>query len=192
MRSTTRAIASTIAFSFVLTACGGQNASLPAVGAGSNGLATESSVRNASAEKPLFSIPKPSGELAYTDVGRRSGNSLVRVSLTLRYNHQAELDRFVAMISAPHARSARFLTRKEFDDHYAPTRAQEERVVRALRRAGFTIVQRFPNRTILDAAARSAVVERFFSTEIHNVRQGKYGERYVNVTSATAQREIRS
>jgi kumamolisin len=143
-----------------------------------------------SAEKPLISIPKLSRELAYTDVGRRSANSLVRISLTLRYNHQAELDRFVAMISAPHAHSARFLTRKEFDERYAPTRPQEQRVVQALRRAGFTIVQRFPNRTIVDAAARSAVVERFFSTEIHNVHQGKYGERYTNLTSATAPREI--
>jgi kumamolisin len=138
----------------------------------------------------LISIPRLSGELAYADVGRSPANSLVRVSLTLRYNHQAELDRFVAMISAPHSHSARFLTRKEFNNRYAPTREQEQRVVRALRRAGFTIVQRFENRTIIDAEGRSAVVERFFSTEMHNVRQGKYGERYTNVTSANAPREI--
>src|SRR5215469_14181680 len=132
MRSTIRTIASTLGFSLALTACGGQNASLPGVGAGSDSLAPESSVRTASADKPLISIPRLSGELAYTDVGRRPANSTVRVSLTLRYNHQAELDRFVAMISAPHSHSARFLTRKEFDERYAPTRAQEQRVVRAL------------------------------------------------------------
>jgi kumamolisin len=138
----------------------------------------------------LSSIPKLSGELAYTDVGRRPANSPVRVSLTLRYNHQAELDRFVATISAPHSHSQRFLTRKEFDSRYAPTPAQERRVVQALRRAGFTIVQRFSNRTVIDATGRSAVVERFFSTEIHNVDQGKYGERYTNLAPATVPRDI--
>jgi subtilase family serine protease len=190
MRSPLRAIASILGFSLALTACGGQNASLPGVG-GSNGIAPESSVRTASADKPLISIPRLSGELAYTDVGRRPANSPVRISLTLRYNHQAELDRFVAMISAPHSHS-RFLTSKEFDALYAPTPEQEQRVVRALQRAGFTIVQRFANRTIIDATGRSAVVERFFATEMHNVHQGKYGERYTNFAPATAPREIAS
>ena len=189
MRSSARAIGSILGFSLALTACGGQNASLPGVATGSNGLAPESSVRTASANQPLIAIPRLSGTLAYTDVGRRPANSPVRVSLTLRYNHQAELDRFVASVNAPHARS-HFLTRKEFDDRYAPTPAQEQRVVQALQRAGFTIVQRFSNRTIVDATGRSALVERFFSTEIHNVSQGKYGERYTNVAPATAPREI--
>jgi subtilase family serine protease len=192
MRSSTRVIASTLGFSLALTACGGQNASLPWSAGAGNGVAPESSVRSASADKPLISIPKLSGELAYTDVGRRPATSPVRVSLTLRYNHQPELNRFIAMISAPGAHSRRFLTRKEFDDRYAPTLVQEERVVRALRRAGFSVVQRFPNRTIIDATGRSAVVERFFSTEIHNVHQGKYGERYTNLAPATVPREIAS
>ena len=192
MRNSTRAIASILGFSLSLTACGGQNASLPGVGTGSNGFAPESSTRTASSDKTLTSIPRLSGELSYTDVGRRPAGSPVRVSLTLRYNHQAELDRFVATISAPHTHSVRFLTRKEFDDRYAPTPAQERRVIRALRRAGFTVVQRFPNRTVVDATGSAAVVERFFSTEIHNVHQGKYGERYTNLTPATVPREIAS
>jgi subtilase family serine protease len=192
MRSSTRVIASALGFSFALTACGGQNASLPWSTGPGTATAPESSVRAASADKPLTSVPKLRGDLAYTDIGRRPANSPVRVSLTLRYNHRAELDRFVAMLGAPGAHSRRFLTRKEFDDRYAPTLAQEERVVRALRRAGFDVVQRFPNRTIVDATGRSAVVERFFSTEIHNVHQGKYGQRYTNLTAVTVPREIAS
>jgi subtilase family serine protease len=190
MRNSTRAVASTLGLSLVLAACGGQNASLPGIGAGSNGPAPDSSGRTASADRPLTSIPRLSGNLAFTDQGRRPASSPVRVSLTLRYNHQAELDRFVAAISAPHAHARRFLTRKEFDARYAPTSAQELTVLKALRRAGFTIVQRFSNRTIVDATARAAVVERFFSTEIHNVDQGKYGERYTNLTGATVPQEI--
>ncbi len=115
---------------------------------------------------------------------------MVRVSLTLRYNNQSELDAFVANAAAPGVGRHRFLTATQFAERYAPTAAQEERVARALERAGFTIVQRFPNRTIVDATARTAVAERFFSTEIHTVRQGKYGERYTNVAPATLPSDI--
>ncbi|MBV8490842.1 MAG: hypothetical protein JO199_09975, partial [Candidatus Eremiobacteraeota bacterium] len=76
------------------------------------------------------------------------------------------------------------------NEKFAPTRAQEGAVIRSLERAGFTIVQRFSNRTIVDATAPSGVVEKFFSTEIHNVHQGKYGMRYTNVRGATVPAEI--
>jgi hypothetical protein len=107
------------------------------------------------------------------------------VTLTLRYNHQTELDRFVANLGAPHAGRRPFLSAQEFNNYYAPTEKQEGAVVRALEGAGFTITQRFPNRTIVDAKAPSGVAERFFSTEIHTVHQGKYGERFTNVKPAT-------
>ncbi len=169
-----------------LTACGGQTSSLLPMGAPGAGGTTESNVRTSTPGKPLVSIPKLYGDLAYTDVGRRPGNQQVRVSITLRYNHQAELDKFVAGVNDPRSGMHRsFLTAKQFIERFAPTHAQEERVVRALERAGFKVVQRFENRTIVDATARSSAVERFFSTEIHTVRQGKHGERYTNVTPAT-------
>ncbi|MBV8066518.1 MAG: hypothetical protein JO113_00975, partial [Candidatus Eremiobacteraeota bacterium] len=184
-----RLIALTTGLAFVLTACGGQSFSLPGMQAGSGTTGAESSVRSATPGKALVSTPKLFGDLAYTDVGRRPANAPVRVSLTLRYNHQAELDRLVAALSQPHSKR-HFLTAREFDDYYAPTRLQEERVVRALQRAGFTIVKRYSNRTIVDATARTSIVERFFSTEIHTVQQGKHGERYTNVAPATVPREI--
>jgi subtilase family serine protease len=184
MRRSSRVIASTLGLALTLTACGGQNSSLPSLT--SSGGATESSVRTATPGKPLTSVPKLYGDLGYTDTGRRSAGAEVRVSLTLRYNHQNELDRVVAAVSDPHAGASRhFLTPKQFQERYAPTAAQEERVVRELQRAGFKIAERFPNRTIVDVTARTSVAERFFSTEIHSVRQGKHGERYTNVTPAT-------
>ena len=191
MRRSSGALASTLVFTLALTACGGQTGSLP-FAATPGGSTTESAVRTAAPDKALIStVTDLSGSLAFTDSGRRAANAPVRIGLTLRYNHQAELDRFVASISQPGSHLHRhFLTREEFDDRYAPTPAQEERVVRALERAGFSVVQRFPNRTVVDATGRSAVVERYFSTEIHTVHQGKYGERYTNVKPATVPREI--
>ncbi|MBV8532027.1 MAG: hypothetical protein JO104_11985, partial [Candidatus Eremiobacteraeota bacterium] len=186
MRRSSRGIASTLGVTLALTACGGQNLSVPPQLAGSAGSTNAPAVRETTPGKPLISIPRLYGDLAYADAGRRPDTAPVRVSLTLRYNHQAELDTFVAAVNDPSSRGHRkFLTAKEFDDYYAPTRAQEERVVKALRQAGFTIAKRYANRTIVDATARTALVERFFSTEIHTVRQGKYGERYTNVKPAT-------
>jgi len=164
---------------------------MPSLLTSGNGGVTNSSVLAATPGKPLLSVPKLSGDLKYTDAGRRAATAPMRVSLTLRYNHQDELDRFVAEIS--HRNSGahrRFLTAREFDQRYAPTVAQEERVVRELERAGFTLVRRFPNRTIIGATARTSSVEHFFSTEIHTVHQGKYGDRYTNVTEATVPSSI--
>lgn len=186
MKTSLRFAASVLGATLALNACGGQSGSLPSLFGSSNNGPVDSSVRNAAPGSPLTSIPRLSGDLRFTDEGRRAPNAPVRIGITLRYSHQAELDKLVAELNAPGLSGHRhFLTRKEFEDRFAPTRAQEERVVRELKRAGFTIVKRFPNRTIIDAIGRTSTVERFFSTDIHTVHQGKYGERYTNVKAAT-------
>jgi hypothetical protein len=138
---------------------------------------------------PLVTVPKTFGALKFTDAGRRAHNAPVGISLTLRYNNQAELDRLVEALGSE--RGAHHpLTPAQFNARFAPTEKQEGAVVHALQSAGFTITQRFSNRTIVDAKAPSSVVERYFGTEIHTVNQGKYGERYTNVKSATVPKEI--
>lgn len=107
----------------------------------------------------------------------------------LRYNHQSELDQFVASQSAPGG-AHHWLTQQQFDAYYAPTAEQEQAVATALQRAGFTIAQRYANRTVIDATAPTATVEKFFSTEMHNVSQGSYGTRYANLKAATVPSSI--
>jgi cell division septation protein DedD len=134
----------------------------------------------------MVSIPKTVGPLAYTDSGRRAANAPVSVSMTLRYNHQAELDAFVADISNKNSPNfGHVLTPEQFNAKYAPTVEQEAAVVKDLQQAGFTVTQRFSNRTIVDATAPSATVERYFATEMHTVSQGKYGQRFANLKPAT-------
>ena len=182
MQFRTRAVAACLILGMSLSACGGHSASV--LPGGSNPDSTARGATNPGV--PAISVPKTSGALAFTDAGRRAAAAPVRVAITLRYNHQAELDRFVAQVSDPHSGMYRhFLTPAQFNAYYAPTAEQEASVVRELQNAGFTIVQRFPNRTMVDATAPSAAVERFFGTEIHTVQQGKYGERYANVKPAT-------
>ena len=201
MRIPTRAIASALGLTISLTACGGGHSSslLPVTGgdgseASTRGTATtDFSSRGSTSLTPEISIPHLYGKLAFTDAGRRSSREPVSVGLTLRYNNQAELDQLVADVSNPRSASyGRFLTPQQFNARYAPTEQQEAFVVSTLQREGFTITQRFPNRTVVDATAPSATVERFFGTEMHTVNQGKYGQRFTNVKAATVPGSIAS
>ena len=170
-----RATASVLVLALALSACGGHSSSIPSTGS--------TTALNHTAG-PEISVPQTYGKLAYTDMGRRSANAQVRVAVTLNYNHQAELERFIAAQSLPGSPHA-FLTKEQFDDYYAPTAQQEQAVVSALQSAGFTVTQRYANRTIVDATAPSSVVERFFATQMHTVSQGKYGQRYANLAPAS-------
>ncbi|HTU69407.1 MAG TPA: protease pro-enzyme activation domain-containing protein [Candidatus Baltobacteraceae bacterium] len=137
----------------------------------------------------MISIPKTYGSLAYTDLGRRAATAPVSVAILLRYNNQSALDQFVASASGPHG-SHQFLTPAEFNSEFAPTVQQEQAVITALQNAGFTITHTYANRTMVDASAPSSVVEKFFSTQMHTVSQGKYGQRFANLTAATVPSSI--
>jgi len=119
MRTPSRAIAAALGLTLSLTACGGHTSSmLPATSTGgsdSNDAASRA-IPAADVSAPLISVPHMYGALAFSDTGRRSPNAPVSVSLTLRYNNQAELDKFVDDVSNPHSGSyRRFLTPQEFN-----------------------------------------------------------------------------
>jgi cell division septation protein DedD len=199
MRIPSRALASAICLTFALSACGGHPSSLlPSTDSGTDAISrstpstTTAALTPGGAIVPSISVPKLYGPLAFTDAGRRAPNAPVTVSLVLNYNNQAELDRFVAEVSAPRPGPKGFLTPAEFAARFGPTPQQEQSVVQALQSAGFTVTQRYPNRTVVDATAPSSTVERFFSTEMHTVQQGKYGTRFTNVRGATMPESIAS
>lgn len=187
MRTSTRAGASVLMLALALSACGGHS-SLPSTVPGAGGAGTDSTSRTP-AVAPLISTPKTGGLLAYTDLGRRSASAPVSVAIVLKYNHQAQLDQFIASQTAPGA-PHQFMTREQFNNYYAPTAQQEGAVVDALRAAGFRITHRYSNRTIVDASASTATVEKFFATEMHTVSQGKYGQRFANLSAATVPASI--
>ncbi len=184
-------IAAALLLSLTLSACGGggRAAGVPAL----PGSTAESTLRAPEAIAPFVSVPATRGALAFTDSGRRAATAPVTVSITLRYNNQAQLDAFVADVSNPQsANYHHFLSPAQFASQYAPTVQQEAAVVQGLQRAGFTVTQRFANRTIVDATAPSSTVEGFFATEMHTVQQGKYGTRFANLKPATVPASIAS
>ncbi|MDQ2679813.1 MAG: S53 family serine peptidase [Candidatus Eremiobacteraeota bacterium] len=113
------------------------------------------------------------------------------MTVLLKYNHQAQLDQFLADQSSV-VSGHQYLTSDQFNALYAPTAAQEQAVVNELQTAGFTITKRYPNRTLIDATAPSAKVESVFQTQMHTVSQGKFGQRFVNVAAATVPATIAS
>jgi hypothetical protein len=120
------------------------------------------------------------------DFGRRRALANVSATVTLRYNHQAELD---ALVTAQGNRRSplyhHFLTSAQFDNYFAPTLQQQRIVVAALQSAGIHVTHSYSNRTLLDLQGTSASVERFFDTEIHSLSQRSFGMRFANVKPAT-------
>jgi len=122
------------------------------------------------------------------DAGRRPAAARVSAVLLMRYNHQGELDRFIAGLVG--ATDARYLTRDEFVRRFALTSAQQQHAIDVLRANGFTVDRTFANRTTIDVSAPTATFERFFATEVHDFNQGKYGPRYANITPIRIPKEL--
>src|SRR5579884_2578546 len=132
MRRSTRAIASALALGLSLSACGGHSSTIPNA-VSNTGSGTQSTARTATVT-PDISIPKAYGQLAYTDVGRRPASAPVNVAIVLRYNHEAELEQFIASNSTPGV-PHHYLTAAQFNAYYAPTVEQENAVIAQLQAA---------------------------------------------------------
>jgi subtilase family serine protease len=180
MRTTIRAVASLLVAGMTLSACGGHGSPVvPSV--------SQSAQSNALGPKiqQIATPPRSVGMFAFTDRGERAPNAPTPVTITLQYNHQAELDQLVRDQSTPGSPMYHhYLTTEQFNSYYAPTAEQEAQVVAQLKAQGFTITQEYANRTIIDATAPTSTVERTFHTHIHAALQGKFGERFINTEAA--------
>jgi kumamolisin len=119
------------------------------------------------------------------DLGRRAGSAPIDVLVTLRFNHTEELDQLLnEQIDPSSSNYRKFLTAAQFDERFGPTTEQLDRVTSELQQAGFQITNTSSNRVLVYAKASSAIVENFFKTEIHSVKQADGSDRYMNVTPA--------
>jgi subtilase family serine protease len=97
--------------------------------------------------------------------GVPSGPSGAQLAFTLKYHHQADLDRLVSDQSDPSSPLyAKFLTADEFRRYFAPTPAEYAQTIAQLQRAGFTIVHASANRTVIDVAGPAALANRMISS----------------------------
>jgi len=181
MRTSLRAAASLLAVTLAVSACGGHGGSslVPSTsGTDSGSLAP--------AIQQIASPPRPVGIFAASDAGQRTASDATKITVTLAYNNQAQLDRLVKDQADPFSPMYHhYLSNEEFNAQFAPTPEQAAKVVAALQARGFTVTGQFDNRTLIDATAPTSVVESTFSTKIHNMSQGRFGTRFANIEPAT-------
>ena len=126
------------------------------------------------------------------DLGRAPAASTLRVVVAMAYHHANDLETLIALQNdhrSPYYHH--FLSQAQFANYFAPTAAEYARTILALQRAGFTITATTRNRTLIDAVARTATIERYFSTEMHRVAQYNHGVRYANARPALVPSELR-
>lgn len=125
-----------------------------------------------------------SPRVAARDLGHAPAIYPVSIVVTLPYRHAQQLERLIEAQGDPDSPAYHhFLTPAQFASIYGPAPQDEMAVVQLLRREGFTITQRFSNRTVVDAAAPAAIAERYFHTEIHLALQAD-GVHYFNARPA--------
>lgn len=135
-------------------------------------------------------VPRAAG---LTDLGRAPATMPVQLALTLNYRHGAELDALIEQFANP--RSPLFgkrLSPEQFRAYFSPAPDDYERAIHVLRVSGMTVTQTYANRTVIDALAPPATVERLFGTEIRRVAQAGEGIRYANARPATMPAAMRS
>ena len=121
-----------------------------------------------------------------TDLGSAPADTRVTVAITLNYRDKARLDDLVLQQGTPGSPLYhQFLTPADFAQQFGPTQTQHDAVVAALRGAGFTILQTYPNRTVIDATAPVGAVGAYFRTQFHLFNQAGHGLRYGNAVAAT-------
>ncbi|MDQ2866417.1 MAG: protease pro-enzyme activation domain-containing protein [Candidatus Eremiobacteraeota bacterium] len=189
-----RAIASFLTLGIALTACGGGGgtSSSPVLPSGQNDPSSLNRLASATTHV-TGAIPKPIGRFATSDRGVRPSTDTVKIAVLLKYNNTAELDQLVRNQSDPGSPLYhQYLSSGQFNARFAPTQAQQDTVEGTLRAQGFTIIKDYANHTVIDAQASAGVVGKTFQTEIHNVSQGKFGDRYMNVKPAIVPASIAS
>ncbi len=182
MRTTIRAVASLLAVTLAVSACGGHGSSsfVPITSGG------PSTGGNAPTITQIAGVPRPAGAFAIADAGERGATTATHIAVTLAYNNQAQLDQLVKDQSDPLSPMYhQYLSNEQFNAQFAPTPAQEAKVIATLQAQGFTITQQFDNHTIIDATGPTAAIEKTFKTQIHNVSQGRFGSRFTNTEPGT-------
>jgi subtilase family serine protease len=104
------------------------------------------------------------------DVGRAPRNDRHHVLVGLDLRNRDALEAFLADVQDPSSpRYHQFLTQDQFNALYAPTPDQEEAVVQHLRGAGVKVVNRTPNRLLVEGEGSVGALERAFGVEIHQM-----------------------
>jgi kumamolisin len=138
------------------------------------------------ATTPPIEVARVPHAAGLADLGRAPAAMPVHLAFTLNYRHGAELDALIERFADPSSPLfGRRLSPEQFRAYFSAAADDYEHAIRLLGRSGLTVTQTYANRTVIDAVAPSATVERLFGTEIRRVAQAGEGVRYANARPAT-------
>ncbi|MBI3302710.1 MAG: hypothetical protein HYZ72_11650 [Deltaproteobacteria bacterium] len=124
-----------------------------------------------SADRALGKLSSLSPHLKQvTDLGREAPTTEHSIVIGLALRNRDNLEQFLVDVQNPASPLYhQFLTPEQFNALYAPTPAEEERVVGYLQANGLKVTDRFPNRLLVGAVGSVAALERAFGVEMHRV-----------------------
>jgi kumamolisin len=119
------------------------------------------------------------------DLGPAGAETQVELAITLPFRDVAGLERLALAQATPGSPLFHhFLTGQDFTTRFAPSDAEADSVMAALRHAGFARVSLSASRTVVLAEGSAPVASAYFQTDIHRVAQSGHGSRYANLASA--------
>ncbi len=125
------------------------------------------------------------------NLGAAPSTRRLDLAVVLRYRNEEELTQFVQAVTTKTSSSYHhWLSNDQFNTRFAPKRADYERVITSLKRAGLRISRTYANRTVIDVNASVAQSEQYFATRIDEVTQSDKSSSTVNIKSAYAPRGL--
>jgi subtilase family serine protease len=92
----------------------------------------------------------------------------LRLALGLKHPYPAEEQQFLDRLQDKKSPMFhQFLSAKQWNDHFAPSKQDEQSVVDWAKSQGLTVTQRYPNRLIVDVEGTVDTIEKAFSVKIN-------------------------
>jgi hypothetical protein len=106
-------------------------------------------------------------------VSHYSPEQKLRLVLAVKPPHMAEEERFLQELQTKGSPNFHaFLTPEQWNERFAPSAEDEQKVVDWARSQGLTVTNRFPNRLLVDLEAPAGTIEKAFGVTINNYRVG--------------------
>ncbi len=122
----------------------------------------------AQTETPISHIPSAVQNGAATLLGRYPLEQKLRVVFALRPPHPQEEELFLRELQDRNSpKFHQFLPQEQWNERFAPSPENERAVIDWARSQGLIITHRYPNRTLVDAEATVATIQRAFGTNIN-------------------------
>ena len=108
-----------------------------------------------------------------TVIGHYNPGQMLRLVLAVQPPHRAEEDQFIQeLVTKGSPNFHKFLSADEWRERFAPSAADEQKVVDWAQSQGLTVTKRYSHRLIVDVEAPAGVIEKAFGVTINSYQLG--------------------